>query len=398
MSSFRLKNERLLLAILLVGPLGYYVNYICSIIGIAFSTTQLIAIITSICALIVYFKLLCHLKKRVFIIFIITILCILLSILQGNGKYIFPASWSFSSFYGTNIYCFIILSLPVLLLMIDGININEMFSEGFILCMVISLLQILTFILTLMLRTAYVSSDYMTFSYNGILSTFGLFFIGYQKKRKIAYVIGSINFVVIFLAGCRGAILTIGIFLIGWYIFSNKSISYKSLLVSIFIIVLLAVMLLYSTQILSEIRKFLDNYGFSSRVLNILLNDPIELAESSGRDTISSKLTENLNLFGHGIFGDRRYVGAYAHNWLLEIIFDFGLIGVGGIVFLIAIFIKGIRTLNLYDDYLRRGIVIGIAIVFGYLGGRYLVSASYLVSGEFFMSIGIIYNINKKIQ
>ena len=80
---------------------------------------------------------------------------------------------------------------------------------------------------------------------------------------------------------------------------------------------------------------FLEQYGIESRTLDLLQQEEIY---TSGRDKLYTKLLEIVledPLAVRGICAEWSVIGVYAHNIVLELVYQFGVIGGGCIVLII---------------------------------------------------------------
>lgn len=253
------------------------------------------------------------------------------------------------------------------------------------------------------------STDNMDYAYKvlpSVLIIASSLFIYKKKFWNIILLLISLFFLIAL--GTRGPILCLIIFTL---IMFWKKNGFTKLFIYISFLSLVAFIVLWSPLyeiIILNISEFLENLGFSSRVLEMLIQK--KLSEGNGRDAIKDKLLtlikENPILI-RGPFSDRqatinfydpdyftRYKnGTYAHNIILEFIFDYGIIV--GVLLLFIILFYTIRLVARSDksSFYIVGIVICCSLV------HLLISGSYLTSSLFFMLIGLQFNkklINKR--
>lgn len=179
--------------------------------------------------------------------------------------------------------------------------------------------------------------EYMTFSYTILFSTAyltNLCIYKFKIQRLIFSLIGAVLLVVV---GCRGALLSymacVGIYILSIPMFS----SLKKITLSIFIISIVLAIYSNFNEIIYSLNDFLTGININSRALIKITESDFFL--STGRDVIRQELISNFNLFGHGFYSDRIAATNYAHNLIIEFIYDFGEIG--------GTFLLGILALTL---------------------------------------------------
>ena len=147
--------------------------------------------------------------------------------------------------------------------------------------------------------------------------------------------------------------------------------------------------ILYFGSILEYINNILLNFGIRSRSIYLFLGKDIHLG---GRDLVYQNIIKGIldkPYIGMGLAGDRRINGGgYAHNLLLEILADYGIvlgtILIVSLVFLIVkyLFIKDKEIYNMYIIWLSLGFV------------HFMVSGSYLIDLRFWILMGLIANLS----
>ncbi len=227
--------------------------------------------------------------------------------------------------------------------------------------------------------------QYMVFSYNMLVQVVCLIVMFFEKKKISYLVVGFLGFMVMFMAGCRGAtICCLGSVLI-YFLFKKNSLHEK------FLIGLLAGVILFFfirkfDGILSRVSNLAESFGIDSYALNRIQRG--EFLNDSGRGEIQKKIIEEFNLFGHGIYGDRILGGwRYSHNFIIEIIAQFGyLFGIPILAFVFYLLAKGLTS----DDG-RMRILIAIFMATGFL--KLLLSSSYLNrEPAFYIMLGLCVN------
>jgi len=209
------------------------------------------------------------------------------------------------------------------------------------------------------------------------------------KEKKIMNIIASvIGFITLPLLGNRGSLLCLAIF-IALYVIVIYGKNHPFLLA--FLIIVGAVILLY-TPIFENLILFFKNIAeknnMSTRVFDqILVN---EISDSNGRDKIASVMWKEISenpLIGKGIMADRAALktNSYAHNIILELFINYGVI-LGGALFLWIVLwgFKAIKkSINDYNILclLFIGLCCGLVKLF--------MSGSYIQEPFFFLFIGM---------
>jgi hypothetical protein len=182
----------------------------------------------------------------------------------------------------------------------------------------------------------------MEFGYSMLFPVL-LFLYFYLMERRIWYlVISLVGFLEIVLYGGRGPILAYMVFIAVYVIFiwiRSKDINYKGF--KIFgIILAVALIYLFFDDIVAWVVNVLGKSGIESRALTLLIQN--EATSDNGRNllymNIWGKITDHSLWTGYGPLSDMYYLdGYYAHNIILELMVDFGLVP-GMAAFAITVF------------------------------------------------------------
>ncbi|QCR31986.1 O-antigen ligase [Lysinibacillus sp. SGAir0095] len=259
--------------------------------------------------------------------------------------------------------------------------------------------SVIIFVLGLILGIQIVSGaasvgDYsMTLSYYLLLPSI-IFVDKLLDQFSISSLVVSVLSIVIILSiGSRGAIMCIGVFVLLKLIKPNAEIPLTKSRVFLYIVLLVStsLILLNFKSILLSIDNLLGEYGIHSRSIRLFLAPEVSL---SGREGIYEKVLAAIGehpILGIGLAGDRQITnGVYAHNLLLEVLINFGVVlGSLLIVFLLVIMLKTlfVRDLKVYN-MLIMWISIGLVSLF--------VSGSYLTELNFWIFLGLILSYYKQ--
>lgn len=202
----------------------------------------------------------------------------------------------------------------------------------------------------------------------------------YSKENTISRIISFIILLVVFSIGSRGAALVFILYvIIDVLLFDRRKLPF---LCCIGFIAILMIPVFFT---------FLDKIDINSRTLSLLLQGDF-FNYDSGRSDIYAKIYSLIiaEPFGHGVYGDRVALdGMYSHNFFLEILFDFGIIG----GFLIFVFLGGwILSVYVKINKEKKRMLIQFIIV---LLAPLMVSNSLLKDYNFGLLLGIIIVLNK---
>lgn len=210
-------------------------------------------------------------------------------------------------------------------------------------------------------------------------------------KLSIKYLVLSfVSLFFILVLGSRGSILCIIIFLIIRTLFAKSNNKYTNYLVRLLTILSIIIFAFTYKDILNKLYIFLLKNGIESRTLHLFLSDELYL---SGRDNIYSVLIKYIfehPIMGFGIGGDRRILSGeavYAHNIIIELIGNFGLLL--GLFLLFLLFITISYALLKFKNINKNIIIIWISLGFVHL----FISSSYLIEMKFWIFIGLLINI-----
>ena len=232
-----------------------------------------------------------------------------------------------------------------------------------------------------------IREDYMTFSYCLLPFSSMQLLSSIEKPsfRKLVFL--SLAFGVHTLTGTRGPVVCLIVCFIGGMVFSNISKKLRAFWV-LFGIALVSFIVSplfnYSAEFLNQL--FL-NLGIKNRIITKILSENFFV--SSGRQDVANVVLNAITqrpITGFGFLGDRSVQnGGYPHNFVLEILCQFGVIlGSMFLILLIYIYIKAFitRTSN-------RSILI---MLFSASFVKLMMSGTYPVEGMFFFLLGFCLN------
>lgn len=173
--------------------------------------------------------------------------------------------------------------------------------------------------------SGYLNDTYsMGLGYAMLLPIMILIYETIEKHKVISAVCSFFIFVSVVSFGSRGPLICISIFMMGFIsCYLNQK---KKKIILYLLIAILIICILQFKSLLSWIETIIQSFGIKSRTLNLLQEETIYLSHRD--DAIYSKLIDAIieNPFEiRGINADQIYTGYYAHNFILELLFEFGI-------------------------------------------------------------------------
>lgn len=145
-----------------------------------------------------------------------------------------------------------------------------------------------------------------------------------SPSKKILYAaLTASNCLCICIYGSRGALFAILLFALVMILKTETSVAKKFLICSTMIIFGI-LFLLYFDSLMISLNDWLISLGFKSRTLSIIISD---IGHDSGRYEMWAYLSTEIqqDVFAvRGINADYLMIGAYAHNFMLELLYDLG--------------------------------------------------------------------------
>ncbi len=188
--------------------------------------------------------------------------------------------------------------------------------------------------------------------------------------------------------GSRGPFIGIFCYIVmkyGTIFLPDKSIStVKKLFISLLIVLAFSVFLVEFDIILAGISYFFKSNNISSRTINRLIMGTI--TGDNGRNNMYAEAVGMINVLGYGPFSDQFYFGEgnYCHNFIIEVLFDFGIFGgtilLIFIVWKLAFIIKNSAKTTWYEMF---------AVFFSFCFGRLLLSGTFWSETNFWLLLAI---------
>lgn len=233
--------------------------------------------------------------------------------------------------------------------------------------------------------------NYMTYGMALITPTCLVMFRMFSKPSKfnvITFVLFELNIIVY---AHRGALLVTMVMMLIFFV-KYVNVSKKSL-ICIAGTIVFVLFILFKTQIIQVVKDMMNTLGLESRTLEKLLSG--DITNDSERKIIWAYMASGIMKdipFGHGIGADRLLLansmreGLYAHNFILEICYDYGI--VIGLIVIVWIFKMVYNCLTKIDNDDWYGVLI-IFLVPSVI--TLLTSASIYQYWLFWLSLGFYY-------
>lgn len=382
--------EQLIAAIYFLPILNYYIAELRYSYGLVTFSTYVYTAVYLLSAFSYFYVFLKFNNKAImslFFVFIIYLITILWSNKIWNVVFNTALMTSnFAIFWGR---CF-----PLLLLCTFNLDLEYLMMLFYRYSLGVVALYVSSFVLNVFILGIGLH-DYMSFAYTGLSAMFVCFHLSKVNKHKaLPIVLAIAGCIVTVMGGSRGALGTLILFCVLYFIPSHdKKDGIKTWLPRITGTLMIILIYAFFNSIITFMEKFLKSHGYGSRILEFINGGFYgeTLFQSSGREKVHNLVFEKIELWGHGIYSDRLVVGSYAHNWILELVYHFGIIL--GVALAGLIIYRAIAALL----YARRSHDINAyfiaAVTLAMLFGKYFLSASYLTSSDFWVLVGLVFYI-----
>lgn len=301
------------------------------------------------------------------------------------------------TFFSSPVTVLLCVYFPVFLLMINEVDFHKLLNYLSRASVLILILAIIVFCGNLFIYHS-TPSDYMSFAYMMLTPIILCFFKGWNNNR-FHFLLAIIAAFILFIVGCRGAVVTLALYfaliLIRFYM--QGETRRKRQWVKLMLLLALIVIAVYADTILNWIGLGLQGIGFTSRTVAKLLSGNGAFIESEGRWSIWSQAIRGIGFFGQGLFGDRTVIideyghATYAHNFLLEIIVDFGaIIGILFAIYFLYAVLKAVRIAVISKNHSLIKLTFAMISV---LFAKHMISTSFLISFDFWFYFGLAMNI-----
>ena len=331
----------------------------------------------------VLYKNIRRISISTFVITIFMLISFILSIVLNNvAQYVWT---SFDDIMGNPIYLFLLYGFL-------GLYLAQYLKDMGLLCSYLDKFTLATIILALLqyiiaLQSA-LSPQYMVFSYNLLFPT-AYFSLRCMSNFGLKRLFGTaIGVGLILIAGCRGALVCYLIAILLYVIFSGGVLRIQKAVSILLLLLAIAGISTFWDEILGTAIKLLESMNIDSRTLTMLSNQ--SFFDDSGRSAIQETIMDNVGLLPKGLYYDRIVAsGSYAHNLLLEVVIQYGIL-LGGTI-IVWLCYNVIRSVFVVRKDPSASIVFYSLVSSGLM--RLMFSSSYLLNEPgFWLLIGLILN------
>ena len=231
--------------------------------------------------------------------------------------------------------------------------------------------------------------DYMSISYNVLIAICVCLGVSWDKKKWLPAIIAIASILLLIVVGSRGASLSVLIYIV--LLLITKLIGGEKKMVFVISAIAVVAVLAFGSYYYNEVTSLIDSGEMYSRNLS-------KLADSSffshdDRNEIKTVIERGIdsNPFGYGLLGDRiimqneHYEGVYAHNILLELRADFGIL-LGPAIFILLL-LKMFVSYRRLDGYRKDFLV--MLIPAGFI--KLLFSGSFLIEPAFYCLLALVF-------
>ena len=385
-----LSTEWLLATIVMLQILNGYLSELLSLWEIG-SITSVVYFGIVVLSFFAYYKVFVNRPVLVIVLSLTAAAAIGLSCLldPAISEYVFDfGSGSFGEIGNSLLFIFVGLCFPVFLLCSMEVDTDVLYHWLYKYSVVAALMFVVLMGLHVFRFTA--KLNYMSVAYNVMLPFMILYFTSREGRRRLATALW-VGILVGFLAGgCRGAVLTAVVLVALWELKKMMPLNVKKFLGLLVLVIIAAIILLNVQQILLNIDGFFENRGYTSRLLEKYFGRSADgdLLHMSDRVKLYMNIMSNFTITGHGLFADRLALnGQYAHNFIFEIIYQFGyLMGIPLLFcFVLLLCYVGAKVKRSGDPF---RVFIWFSFVV-YLCTKMMFSASYITDRMFWLYSGL---------
>lgn len=317
---------------------------------------------------------------------VITVFMIVSFILSVALNQISSYVWtSFGDIVGNPMYLFLFYGFL-------GLYLAQYLKNMDLLCSYLDRFALATIVLALVQYIVALQRDtspqYMVFSYNLLFPTAYLSLrciSDFRFKRLIGMVIGA---GLIFIAGCRGALICyLGAILL-YILFAGRISRNRKVVFALLMVPSIVLISIYWNELLTALIRLFDSIGVDSRTLTMLSDQ--SFFDDSGRSAIQQTIIGNIGILPKGLYYDRIVAnGSYAHNLFLELLLEYGIL-IGGLIIAWLCYHMVKSAIAVRKDPVA-SVVLYALIASGFM--RLMFSGSYLLNEPgFWLLIGLMLN------
>jgi len=226
-------------------------------------------------------------------------------------------------------------------------------------------------------------NEYMSEAYKLLPHICLVIYYTIKKPRALNIALLLIGLITLISYGNRGTVLLVTLFIVACSFFF-RTYKHKGI-IRFLLIITMALLVVYSNQILLWLAKIVGNMGMSTRAIDLLLEGEFFLSESRNnlKDIMWVGIMEKP-IFGYGIGGDRCLIPLYAHDIVYEMWASFGLLF--GTIFIIGIVVLICRAIKKSNSE-KSKVFIWLLVCCAFI--KLFISSTYLNEPLFFLMLGM---------
>ncbi len=234
------------------------------------------------------------------------------------------------------------------------------------------------------------SNFYFTYTYAIIIPVLLCVVLAYNGQKK--YILYALVLSVgIFVFGARGGLLCIGVV---WLLLSVLYFTDRKGIVRNLFLFFIAIVVIIARDVLVQL---LVKYFENSRIVNFAVGNITDNSRSiMWKSEIEVFLSDPFTI--RGLFSDRLYlgdinsgitrlIGSYSHNFIFELLYEFGIIGIIAAVYfiflMVRMFLRAKKTMNTSEINI-------MILMMAYFIGKLSISSSYLIDRASGCVLGIL--------
>ncbi len=372
--------EKLIAIILLIPVLNYYLSDIMLAYNITPFGAKVYTVIY-ILSILAYVWSIFHINLKVFMALISVGIIYLVSFFTVDGmKEIVSGDNIYFNYFTT----FWLTIMPLGVLTLGGIDLEYLTEILAKLAVLVNIALVANYVIRIFIMGIGVT-NYMSFAYEGLFAVMVSLYYGFLKRKYFMATTALLAVPCILLAGCRGAAITLILFLVLAFISIGKDRKPMALVVSFVLVAILVVVLVFFADIILALSGILNRFGAESRILEKIASG--DFFNVSGRDGILEEIFPAISWLPKGFYADFSVAGTYAHNWVIEVLCDFGIIiGFAIVTLIILITVDGLFN---FERINKESAFFG-KVAFVLIWGKYLVSSSFLFTPDFVFLISML--------
>jgi len=226
-------------------------------------------------------------------------------------------------------------------------------------------------------------NEYMSEAYKLLPHICLVIYYTIKKPRALNIALLLIGLITLISYGNRGTVLLVTLFIVACSFFF-RTYKHKGI-IRFLLIITMALLVVYSNQILLWLAKIVGNMGMSTRAIDLLLEGEFFLSESRNnlKDIMWVGILEKP-IFGYGIGGDRCLIPLYAHDIVYEMWASFGLLF--GTIFIVGIVVLICRAIKRTNSE-KSKVFIWLLVCCSFI--KLFISSTYLNEPLFFLMLGM---------